>query len=105
MQISPYANDYQGILTAAYELDLWGKLQSATDAAYAELLAQIENRRTVVLSIVSCLANAYVVLRQYDCQLQISIKTLESRKQSYELAKVRFEEGLTSELEMKHGSL
>ena len=95
-----FNNDYRSVFTAAYELDLWGKIRSATDASLAELLAQVDVRRAVILSVVSAVANSYINLRQYDWQLQISEQTLRSRNESYELAKVRFEEGLTSELEV-----
>lgn len=95
-----YSNDYQALITASYELDLWGKIRSAASASYAELLGQINARRTVVLSVVSSVAASYILLRQYDSQLQISELTLKSRENSYQLAKLRFEEGLTSELEV-----
>ncbi|MDP1879796.1 MAG: efflux transporter outer membrane subunit [Parachlamydiaceae bacterium] len=102
--VSPYANDYRAVINASYQLDLFGKIRSATDASIAEMLAQAENQRTVVLTIVSNVATAYVTLRQYDAQLEISLKTLKSREESYELAKIRFEEGLTSELEVKQAA-
>jgi multidrug efflux system outer membrane protein len=95
-----YLNDYRAVLTAAYEVDLWGKIRSATDASFAELLGQIDTRRTAILTIVSSVAISYILLRQYDLQLQVSLQTLRSREESYQLAKVRFQEGLTSELEV-----
>ncbi len=103
-QVSPYSNDYLTVLTASYEFDLWGKLRSATYASFADLLGQIEARRTVILSMVSSVAADYMLLRQYDLQLNISIQTLKSRQESFELAKVRFEEGLSSELEVKQAA-
>lgn len=95
-----YNNDYRAVITAAYEVDLWGKIRSATDASYSELVGQIDARRAVILSVVSSVANSYILLRQYDNQLQISQQTLKSREESFRLAKLRFEEGLTSELEV-----
>lgn len=102
--IPPLSNNYQVFLNAAYELDLFGRLQSATDAAAADLLGQVEARRTVILTVVSSVAAAYIQLRQYDRQLTVSIQTVISRKESYHLAKLRFEEGLTSELEVKQAA-
>lgn len=95
-----YSNDYRTVLTASYEVDLWGRIRNATEASFAELIGQIYARRTVILTLISSVASSYILLRQYDMQLQISQQTYHSRKQSYELAKVRFEEGLTSELEV-----
>lgn len=104
LQFSPFINDYTGVVNAAYELDLWGKIRSASASAYAELLAQIEVRRTVVLTLVGSVASSYITLRQYDEQLNVSQQTLDSRIASLKLAEIRFKEGLTSELEVKQAA-
>lgn len=96
-----YNSVYSIALSLSYEIDFWGKIRDATEAAGAEFVAQIEDRRTVILSLVSTLASAYVVLRQYDSQLLISKATYESRKEYWELAVLRFEGGLVSEMEVK----
>lgn len=95
-----FSNDFSALLTASYEVDLWGKVRSASNASYSELLASKEDRRSVLLSIVSSVASSYMLLRQYDVQLKVSRDTLRSREDSYQLAKLRFDEGLTSELEV-----
>lgn len=94
-------NDYQLFLSLAWELDFWGRLWSASEAAYADLLSQIEARRAVVVTLVTSVANAYIILRQLDAQLEVSRKTLQSRLESLKLAAYRFELGETSELEVK----
>jgi outer membrane protein, multidrug efflux system len=104
LTISPFSNLYQGTFNLSYEIDIWGRIQSATDASLAELLAQVEVRRTVILGVVGSVSSAYIVLRQYDMQLAVSIATMKSRLESYELAKLRFVEGLTSELEVKQAA-
>lgn len=95
-----YSTNFSALLMASYELDIWGKIRSATDASYSELLASVEERRAVLLTVVSSVASSYMILRQYDEQLKISKETFRSREDSYQLAKVRFDEGLTSELEV-----
>lgn len=100
IKISPYSNNYFVNFNASYELDLWGKIRSASDAAFADLIGQVYARRTTILTVVSSVASAYLQLRQFDRQLKISIQTFRSREESFELAKVRFREGLTSELEV-----
>lgn len=94
-------NDFLGVLSASYQLDIWGKIRSGSDAALAQLLAQEDARRTVILTLVGNVASAYVLLRQYDKQLEISRSTFTSRKESFNLAVLRYEGGLTSELEVK----
>lgn len=88
-------------LNATWELDFWGKLLSATEASWADMLSQEEARRAVVITVVESIANAYIVLRQLDAQLEIAKKTVKSRKESLQLAVDRFELGETSQLEVK----
>lgn len=87
--------------TLSYELDIWGRIYSATEAAKADLFAQIDVRRGVVLTIVTSVAQGYVQLREFDQELRIAKQTCESYIESYRLAKLRFDEGFTSELEVK----
>ena len=98
--VSRINNDFQAFFNLSWELDFWGRICSAVQAAYADVLATIEVRRGVVLTLVSSVANAYIVLRQLDAQLEVSKKTLKSRIESLDLAKIRFELGETSEMEV-----
>lgn len=95
------ADNYQVSLSAAWEIDLWGKLRRATEAARADLLSTEEARRTVVLSLVTSVAGAYINLRDLDKQLEIAKYTAKSREDSYKLFKLRYEGGVISELELK----
>ncbi|MFZ1642823.1 MAG: efflux transporter outer membrane subunit [Candidatus Contendobacter sp.] len=92
-------NTFQVDLGVSFELDLWGKLRNATEAARAQLLATEEAKRTVILTLVSQLANSYVQLLDFDQQLTITRATLETRQESVRINRLRFEAGLTSELE------
>lgn len=93
-------NEYLGTVNLSWELDFWGKVRSASAAAQAELLSQVNARRAIVLSVVSSVAEAYIILRQLDGQLIISRETLGTRIESLKLATRRFELGETSELEV-----
>ena len=93
-------NFYQAFLGATWELDFWGKYQRATEAARAELLATEESRRTVVLTLVSTVAAAYVDLRALDKQLEITRTTAQSRKGTLDLFQLRFEKGIISEVDL-----
>jgi multidrug efflux system outer membrane protein len=57
-------------------------------------------RRAVVLSLVAAVATTYIDLRSLDRQLEIAKSTAESRKESYELFKLRFQGGIISDLEL-----
>jgi multidrug efflux system outer membrane protein len=52
------------------------------------------------LTLVSAVAEAYIFLRQLDLELEIALATLESRRESLQIAKYRFEGGVTSEIEV-----
>lgn len=86
-------------LDVSWEIDLWGRLTRATDAARADLLAQTEVQRGVYLTIAAGVAQSYFTLRQYDAQLDIARRTVELRKQSLDLFKLRFDGGVVSEVE------
>src|SRR5262249_28085437 len=58
-----------------FELDIWGRLRRATEASRANLLAEEENRKTVITTLVSDVAAAYFSLRQLDYELEISKRT------------------------------
>jgi len=94
------ANDFQIFLNANWEIDLWGKLRRATEAARADLLSTEEGRRTVILTLVTSVANGYVSLRDLDMQLEIAKRTAKSRQESYNLFQLRFRRGTISELEL-----
>lgn len=93
-------NNYSISANLGWELDLWGRIRRSTEAARAELLAQEENRRAVILSLVSAVATSYVTLRQLDRQLEVARETLETRSESLDLFRLKFRGGVVSELEV-----
>lgn len=84
-----------------WEVDFWGRLRRATEAARSDLLAREESRRAVILSLVSDVATAYLELRELDLDLEISKRTLASNEETLRLARRRFDQGLISELDVR----
>jgi multidrug efflux system outer membrane protein len=76
--------NYLLALNAGWEADLWGKLKSAKRAALAALLQSDAYKRAVQTNIVASIANNYYALMAYDAQLQITLETVELRKQDVE---------------------
>jgi len=64
----------------SFEVDIWGRLRRATEAARATLLSTEENRKAVVTTLVSDVATAYITLRVLDYELEIAKRTLETRR-------------------------
>ena len=79
-----------------WEIDLFGRLRSLTEAAKAEFFASEWARRAVLSSVVAEVARAYFELRTLDRQLEISRRTLKSYSDSLRLVTLRFERGVVS---------
>ncbi|MBS1190492.1 MAG: transporter [Rhodocyclaceae bacterium] len=98
--VEPILNQYQASLSVSWEIDLFGKLRRQTEAARANVLSSEEGRRATILTLVASVASAYIGLRSLDRQLEIAKETAESRKQSLQVFKERFEGGTVSALEL-----
>jgi len=85
----------------SFELDLWGRLRRATEASRASLLSAEENRKAVVTTLVGDVATAYFNLRELDFELDISTKTLATRRESLGLTQMRQTGGVATELELR----
>ena len=84
-----------------WELDIWGRLRRANEAARADLLSQEAIKRTVILTLVSDVAQTYITLRELDKNLEITKSIVKSLEEELRIAKIRFDEGYTSELELE----
>ncbi|SPD75592.1 RND efflux system, outer membrane lipoprotein, NodT family [uncultured Desulfobacterium sp.] len=93
-------NYYEAFLGASWELDFWGKYRRASEAARAELFQTAEARRTVVLTLVSSVASAYVDILSLDKQMEITRSTVETRKQTWEYFQLRFDKGIIAEVDV-----
>jgi multidrug efflux system outer membrane protein len=89
-------NAYQALLSASWEIDLWGRIRRQSEAAYANVLATDEARRGVILSLVAQVASSYLQLRGLDAQLDVAKKTLQTYKESVDLFTLQFQYGQVS---------
>jgi outer membrane protein, multidrug efflux system len=85
----------------SFEIDLWGRLRRATEAARANLLNAEENRKAVVTTLVSDVATAYFTVRELDYELEISKRTLEDRRTSLQLVQARQGGGVATLLDLR----
>ena len=83
-----------------YQVDLWGQYSRATEAARADLLATESAYRTVTISLVSEVANTYLLLRDLDERLKVSERTLKTRLDSLVIIQARFDKGTVPELDV-----
>lgn len=94
-------NTYRAALNVAYEVDLWGRLSSATDAARAELLASEAAQETVRIALTSQVAQSYFALMALDGQIDATRRTLALRGRTLDLQKVRSNAGLIGDLDLR----
>jgi NodT family efflux transporter outer membrane factor (OMF) lipoprotein len=85
----------------SFELDIWGRLRRATEAARANLLGAEENRKAVVTTLVGDVATAYLTLRELDYELEISKRTLQTREESLGLTRSRQRGGVSTLLDLR----
>src|SRR6266702_3632526 len=88
-------------VSAAWELDFWGRFRRATEAARANLLATEAGRQEVILTLVANVSAAYFQLRALDLELEISKRTLASRQESLRLTTILADHGSTSMLDVR----
>jgi outer membrane protein, multidrug efflux system len=80
----------------SYEIDLWGKIRRANEAARARLLATEDAQRVVRQTLVAEVATAYLDLLELDYELQIAQRTLGARTNSLTLTVAREEGGVSA---------
>jgi outer membrane protein, multidrug efflux system len=85
----------------SFEVDLWGRLRRATEAARANLLSADENRKAVITTLISNVATQYFTLRELDAQLEIARQALATRKESLDLTASRRKYGIATDLDVK----
>jgi multidrug efflux system outer membrane protein len=95
------ASPIQANLSLAWELDFWGKFRRATEAARANLLATEWGQRAVTSSLISNVATAYFQLLELDAEMEISRRSLDSRKESLRLIEIREKGGNTSLMDVR----
>lgn len=94
-------NDYRAQLNVSYEVDLWGRLRSASNAARADLLASEAARETVRITLVTEVVRAYFTLVALDAQLVATRRSLALRSEGLVLQKVRNEAGLINDFTLR----
>jgi multidrug efflux system outer membrane protein len=88
-------------LSLVWQLDFWGQYRRATEAARARLLATEWGQKAVIWSLVSNVASAYFQLLELDAEMEISQRTLASRKESLRLVEVRQKGGTVSMMDVR----
>lgn len=97
---SPIRNDYQATIDVGYEVDLWGRLSSLSEAARAKLLASEFAQEGVRTTLIGDVAANYFTLLALDQQLRISERTVATRERFLKMTQARFDRGVAPGLDV-----
>ncbi len=86
-------------LSAAWEIDFWGRFRRGIESADANLLASIANYEDVFVLLTAEVADTYAVIRVTEEQLRIANENLALQQRSYEIVEVLYRNGTNSELD------
>ena len=90
-----------GVQLATWEVDLFGRLASLSEAARAQLLASDAGRRAAELSLAATVVQAALALQADDELLVLARQSLDSRAESLRLVRLREAVGAASLLELQ----
>ena len=90
-----------GLAMTSYEIDFFGRVANLKDAALSQYLATEEGRKTTQITLIASVANGYLSLLADQESLSITQQTLDSRVLSLKLSQLRFDNGVSSELDLR----
>ncbi len=103
---APVADGHQtsysaGLGFSTWEIDFFGRVASLSEAALAQYLATEEGRKAAQISLVASVANTWLSLVADEELLELTRQTLATREESLRLVQLRFDNGVTSELDVR----
>ncbi|MEE4262525.1 MAG: efflux transporter outer membrane subunit [Desulfobacteraceae bacterium] len=101
---SSIVDTYDLSAAASFELDLWRRLEKASRAAWEDILAEEENRRTVAQAVVAETVSLYLNMEAVERRLQIAQQSIKAFEQSLQFVENRYRRGLTSVLDVRQAS-
>ena len=97
---TPYQNSFELGGTFSWELDLWGRVRRAKEAASADVMASEDARRAMMLTVVTSVATSYVQLLALDHQLELARQAEKNRGDVLALVQKKYEGGAASQLDV-----
>lgn len=98
---APISSQYQsGLMVSSWEIDLFGRLRSLTQAAQANYLSTEFARNAVQTSLVSNVSQAWLNMQTAAALVNLAQQTLHTRAESEKLTQLRFDNGVASALDL-----
>jgi multidrug efflux system outer membrane protein len=98
-------NDLDILGRLNFEIDIWGRYASATEAARSQLMSSEYAYRSVTLSLVAQVAQTYLRLLDIDREIAISRRTLENRHAATKIIEERFKGGYTAKIDLNQAEI
>ncbi|MBY0540842.1 MAG: efflux transporter outer membrane subunit [Campylobacterales bacterium] len=98
------SHNYSANISASYEIDLFGKVQSLNESALQSYLSTQFAANTVKVSLIAETINAWLTIATHNEQLRLSTETVENLKKAYELTQKRFAAGVISQADVLDAS-
>lgn len=90
-----------GLGVTSYELDLFGKVRSTSQAALQSYFASVASRDATHLSLISSVAKAYFNERYAEERMALAQRVLQTREQTYKLTQLRHRAGVISAVDLR----
>lgn len=90
-----------GLRVPSWEIDLWGRLRSATEAARRQILASENTRRALKVSLIAQVSTGYLELLEIDAQLATTQNALQFRRESLRMVRNRYGGGIVASIDVR----
>lgn len=87
-------------LDATWEIDVFGGVRRAVQAADADLAMAVEDRRDILVTVVAEVARNYTELRGLQRRVSLAEHTIHAQQETLDLTNARFRAGLSADLEV-----
>lgn len=98
-----FENEFYGasVGLSAFEIDLFGRVRSLSNAALQSYLATAEAARATRISLIAETASAYLTLAADNSRYELARRTVESAERTMEVTRKRLEAGVSSRLDVR----
>lgn len=93
-------NNYNLGLNLSWEIDFWGNFRRQIESASAQLDSSVADYDGALVSILSQVAQNYILVRSYQAQIEVAKKSIELQSESLRIARAKFDAGDVSELDV-----
>ena len=98
------SNLFQAGLDASWEIDVFGGVRRAVQAADADLAAAEESRRDALVTLVAEVARNYTELRGYQSRIELNENTVNAQGETVGLTESLSKAGISSELQVQQAT-